>query len=112
MSLYGSLGENPSNAGSRRGEMVDRGVVTVTAGVATVTVPAPMRVMTHFQLTLDDNGTAIAAAGPAMVTGSLNASGTTLTITVYILTEGTPNTMATSVGDSTTKVRYAIWGTL
>lgn len=116
MAIYGALGENPSTQGSRRGEMVDRGTLVIptsAAGVGTVTVPAPMRVMTHFLLTVDDLGVAadgVTATKPAVVTGSLNASGTTLTINLYVATSaGNPTLIQTGVGGS---VRYAIWGTL
>jgi len=59
MAIYGALGENPSLAGSRRGEYVDRGTLVIAVGsngVGTVTVPAPMRSIKHFLLTVDDLG--------------------------------------------------------
>ena|ERR1700739_4630060 len=114
MAIYGALGENPSVQGSRRGEYMDRGSVTTVNGVATVTVPAPMRKMTHFQLTIDDQGTAgdgvTAATGAIDCTGSLNAAGTTLTINAYVATSsGNPTAIQTGV---VAKVRYMILGTL
>ena len=114
MAIYGALGENPSVSGSRRGEMIDRGVATTANGVATVTVPAPMRKITHFQLTIDDQGTAVdgitAATGSADCTGSINAAGTTLTINAYVSTSNAnPTLIQTGV---VAKVRYLIFGTL
>lgn len=101
MALYGALAEN-----TRRNERVERGTLTVT-GTGTVTVPSPMRQITHFQLTMDDGGTAIAAADPVQVSGSLNAAGTILTINTYLLVAGALGPSITPVA-----VRYQIWGNL
>lgn len=101
MSLYGALAEN-----TRRNERVERGTLTVT-GSGTVTAPYPMRQITFFQLTLDDAATPFTTADPVQVSGSLNASGTTLTINVYKLAAG-----SLAASTTATAVRYEIWGNL
>lgn len=101
MALLGALAEN-----TRRNERVERGTATLT-GSTTVNVPAPMRQMTHFQLTLDDNGTAYTGADPIQVSGSLNAAGTILTISAYKFSGANFVPSTTSI-----KVRYQIWGNL
>ncbi len=125
MAIYGALGENPAVQGSRRGEMIDRGVVTTAAGVATVIVPAPMRKITHFQVSIDDKGTAVdgvtAATGAAVATASINSASQTiagivypansvLNINAYVATStSNPQLIQTAV---VANVRYLILGTL
>lgn len=123
MALYGAVAEN-----TRRNERQERGVVVVPAGgVATVgftstqtvnLTPAAgrnggMRQMTHFQLTVDDNGVAadgVTATKPATVTGSLNAAGTILTINLYVATSSSVTTLIQTAVEG--KVRYTVWGNL
>ncbi len=124
MADYGALAEN-----SRRNERIERGSVTVTGSatvglapsgntvnLGAVTVPAggpTMRQMTHFQLTIDDAGavlSGIVAASTAVVTGSLNAAGTVLTIHCNSTTSSSNPTLIAST--NATVVRYQIWGNL
>lgn len=125
MSLYGALAEN-----IRRNERVDRGILIIAAasnGVGTIGFTSSqtvnlspaygglggMRAMTHFILTVDDNGVpadGVTATKPAYVTGSLNAAGTILTVNLYVATDATHTTLIqTGVGG---RVRFQVWGNL
>lgn len=125
MSLFGSLAEH-----KRRGERIARGTLVIPVGnngvgtigfTSTQTLnitpnygdTAGMRVMTSFLLTVDDLGVpadGVTVTKPAIVTGSLNAAGTILTVNLYVATSVTnPTLLQTGVGGS---VRFAIWGGL
>jgi len=125
MALYGALAEH-----KRRNERIARGTLIIPAsanGVGTVGFTSTqtvnltnnygdtsgMRFMTHFLLTVDDLGVAadgVTATKPAFVTGSLNATGTILTVNLYVATDATHTTLIqTSVAGS---VRFAVWGGL
>jgi len=122
---FGALAEH-----KRRGERLARGVLVIPAsayGVGTIGFTstqtlnitnnygdtAGMRFMTSFLLTVDDKGVAadgVTVTKPAIVTGSLNALGTILTVNLYVATDAThPTLIQTGVGGS---VRFAIWGGL
>jgi hypothetical protein len=127
MSLYGALAEN-----TRLNERVARGKITFTGSGTigftasqTVNILPPagamggMRFMTNFLLTIDDTtgvlgtggvSTGIVGTGTAVVSGSLNAAGTILTILSYSFTSTSNPTLIASTTAVT--VRYAIWGNL
>jgi len=123
MALYGGLAEH-----KRRNERVARGTLVIPVGnngagtigfTSTQTLnitnnygdSAGMRVMTSFLLTVDDLGVpadGVTVTKPAVVTGSLNAAGTILTVNLYVATSSAnPTLIQTGVGGS---VRFAIWG--
>jgi hypothetical protein len=125
MALWGALAEN-----TRRNERVDRGLLIIPAsanGVGTIgftstqtinLTPAygsvgGMRYLTHFMLTVDDNGVVadgVTVTKPAVVTGNINAAGTILTVNLYAATStSNPTLLQTGVGG---RVRYMIWGSL
>ena len=108
MAVHGAVAEN-----SRRNERVERGKLTVT-GSGTITVPAPMRQITAFQLTIDNSGGLIVTGDtvldPALVTGSLNAAGTVLTVQVWKFhSSSDPRWDVSAVA---TPIQYQIWGNL
>lgn len=138
MAALGALAEN-----QRRNERCDRGLITVAAGGKATLVLGPManasatmvlanpygeiggmRAITHFELVVDDQGTAadgVTVTKPAIVTGSINSANqtigsityppnTVLNINLYVATSATnPTLIQTGVAG---KVRFTVWGVL
>lgn len=108
MSVHGALAEN-----TRRNERVERGSSVVT-GSLVLTVTQPMRKITGFQLTIDNSNAVIVTGDtvldPALVTGSLNAAGTQLTIQVWKFhSSSDPRWDVSAVA---TTVQWQYWGNL
>jgi len=136
MAALGALAEN-----QRRGERADRGVITVpSSGVAFLTIDprvnasitqflvnpngelGSMRFMTHFELTVDDNGTRLGSGNTigSIVSGSINTANQTINSIVYlpatvlsinVYAIGATGLLVAPAAGST-RVRWTVWGAL